>query len=1103
MKHIAAVKFLKLSTKSDVAFTTRSRLDDSPGVKRVLDQIPWSYLDDFEHPSLIPIRTRTRAMRSDRIAAKERVKTYGAECTKVGRLTSVTRASVTSTRRARIGLRANLIWRSGGFIFMFIFNLMSERAESLEMDLGYAHSCALLLTGKVMCWGYNGDGQLGDGTYTNFATPVEVPGISTATSIGLGGYHSCALLMSGKVMCWGYNQHGQLGDGTPNPEQLVPVEVSGISTATSISVGFDHSCVILADGKVMCWGYNYAGGLGVGTTTDSAIPVQVSANFTPTSIALGKGHACALLNGGKVMCWGSNGSGQLGDGTTTQHLTPVEVSGITSATRLSLGDYHSCAVLVDGKVMCWGYNGDGQLGDGTYADRTGPVEVLRISTATSISLGGYHSCAVLADGKVMCWGLNGVGTLGDGTATINRTTPTDVLGISTATTIARKLGRSHSCAVLTGHRVICWGSNSKGQLGDGSTIDDIPRYAPVDVDGLRYPLPSCRWLCTSIKNDCCAPGDEEATCSGNYVPIYTGDTCWGYDGDYRCCNPGVVEGVCNSTKCTSLFNDCCAPGDETATCSDGYAPIYTGLGCAGFDDGDYMCCITPEAKSNSDSDYMWFIVPGVVFLFVIILLSSDRGQLRFFKESRLRGPDGQVAIKADSTKGYNAISIPGCIRNRSMWLYACFPIVLLLQSITTYFIPCVGIYLNRLATVGEKCLCCICVFFGCWHFKDSEFFGADALGDLEGYVADDIEWVRAKEVCRNLEPGKNPKLFAGKIEPADLRRQGVLGNCWLLAALAALAEHPVVIRKCFLNREYNSRGKYRVSLYDGLQRRWVIIVIDDYIPVKAGTKEPIFVWPNGEELWAMLLEKAFAKFYGSYAGLDGGQMIGALFQMTGDHCFAFMVENNGYWKRYDAFFDNQREIEWYIDKDDDTIEDDRFFSIMLQYNHKHSVITAAIDDGDEALIDEFGLVNQHAYAVLEVRRAGTTLGMGGVRLIKLRNPHGDGEWTGRWSDGSEEWYNNPAIAREVGYVNDKNDGTFWMEFSEFKSFFNNVQVCDRTTAEDIWLDVEEDSAICGPVIGCIGGCTSFWCCCMGVRTIYCGNVTKERTENPAFCCTTV
>ncbi|ACO69011.1 regulator of chromosome condensation, RCC1 [Micromonas commoda] len=424
-------------------------------------------------------------MGSDRIAADNST----TECVKARNLTSVHRAGLAATGRARICLHANSIGRLGGFVFMFIFNLMSGGADSLEISLGAYHSCALIASGKVMCWGSNGDGQLGDGTYTDRASPVEVWGISTATSIGLGGYHSCALLLSGKVMCWGWAGEGRLGDGTTNNKRTTPVMVSGITTATTIGLAHDHSCAILTDGKVMCWGYNFWGQLGDGTTTDSAIPVEVVGVRNATSIAGGNDHTCALLVAGAVACWGSNGSGQIGDGTTTQRLSPVQVSGIWSATSISLGDYHSCALLLSGKVMCWGLNGGGQLGDGTVNSRDVPVEVLGISTATNIGLGGYHSCAVLIGGKVMCWGLNdngqlGEGQLADGSTSDDRLIPVEVYGITTATTITQRLGKSHSCAVLTEYKVMCWGSNSEGQLGDNSTSDGTPRYIPVEVDGL-------------------------------------------------------------------------------------------------------------------------------------------------------------------------------------------------------------------------------------------------------------------------------------------------------------------------------------------------------------------------------------------------------------------------------------------------------------------------------------------------------------------------------------------------------------------------------------------------------------------------------------------
>jgi len=340
-------------------------------------------------------------------------------------------------------------------------------AEVTEIALGRDHSCAILKSDEVKCWGWNEFGQLGDGTTTRRTTPVDVSNIATATDIALGQIHSCALLKDGKVKCWG---SGSLGDGT-----VVPTEVSGITTAIGIALGY-HSCALLSGGKVMCWGYNAVGQLGDGTTTGRLAPVEVSGIMTAINVALGYYHSCALLTGGEAMCWGLNDEGELGDGTTTDRLTPVEVSSVTMATNIALGYYHSCALLTGGKVMCWGANNAGQLGDGTITDRLTPVEVSGITTATSIALGGYHSCALLTGGKVMCWGNNEYGQLGDGTITDRRNNPVEVSGITTAIGIA--LGGHHSCALLTGGKMMCWGNNEYGQLGNGNTRDSP---APVEV----------------------------------------------------------------------------------------------------------------------------------------------------------------------------------------------------------------------------------------------------------------------------------------------------------------------------------------------------------------------------------------------------------------------------------------------------------------------------------------------------------------------------------------------------------------------------------------------------------------------------------------------
>ena len=380
-----------------------------------------------------------------------------------------------------------------------LFSLLAAtaaHAQVTEVDAGQWHTCALLTGGAVKCWGYNGQGQLGDGTTTDSTTPIDVSGISTATSIALGDSHSCALLTGGAVKCWGDNDYGQLGDGSTidstNPvgngvDSTTPVDVSGITTATSIGAGGSRSCALLTGGAVKCWGI-------VGNGVLSSTPVDVSVITTATSIGVANHRACALLTGGTIKCWGYNGQGELGDGTTYDGdiTSPVDVSGISTATSIALGVSHSCAVLTGGAIKCWGYNGDnagngmgGQLGDGTTTDSAVPVDVSGISTATSIALGGsMHSCAVLTGGAVKCWGHNSKGELGDGTE-IHRPAPVDVLDITSAKSVA--LGWKFSCALLTDGAMKCWGSNAWGALGDGTT--GTQRATPVDVVGLYAPPP--------------------------------------------------------------------------------------------------------------------------------------------------------------------------------------------------------------------------------------------------------------------------------------------------------------------------------------------------------------------------------------------------------------------------------------------------------------------------------------------------------------------------------------------------------------------------------------------------------------------------------------
>jgi len=352
---------------------------------------------------------------------------------------------------------------------------LDELHGVLAIASGYIHNCAIIGTGGVQCWGANIHGHLGDGTRVDRPAPVDTLGLSAGVSVlEAWGNHSCVILGSGGMKCWGSNDYGQLGDGT-TVDRDAPVDVSGLSSVVSaIAIGADHTCVITDVGGVMCWGSNNHGQLGDGTTEDRIVPVSASGlSSGAVSIEAGYYHTCAVMDTGGVKCWGHNGYGQLGDGTTEERTTPVDVAGLPSdVTAIAIGGYATCAVTPVGGMKCWGHNEDGQLGDGTTQDRTEPVDVTGLSSAVSAAAAGAnHTCAVLDTGVVQCWGVNDFGQLGDGT-TEDRTAPVDVLGLSSGVS-AVAAGGYHTCALLdTGH-VQCWGGNMFGQLGNGTTTESL------------------------------------------------------------------------------------------------------------------------------------------------------------------------------------------------------------------------------------------------------------------------------------------------------------------------------------------------------------------------------------------------------------------------------------------------------------------------------------------------------------------------------------------------------------------------------------------------------------------------------------------------------
>ncbi len=365
---------------------------------------------------------------------------------------------------------------SGTTLQTGLFALLSispPALRALEVTAGGTQSCAIDTQGQAWCWGWGGDGQLGNGERDDELRPVPVSGGHDFATITAGFYHTCAIDTDGDAWCWGWGDSGRLGTGS-QARELTPARVTGSHLWEHLSAGGAHTCGVTDQGEGFCWGWSVGGRLGGGNIHSQASPHPVSGSHTFSMIEAGGIHSCALDDQMLALCWGSAAEGQLGDDSNPAQVpVPVAVSGGLDFTSIGVGTRHSCALGASGEVYCWGQGAHGKLGNGDTQNRLVPTQVAGGRTFAQLSVGWEHSCALTPEGEAWCWGEGEYGRLGNG-ALGDRAVPTPVDGGLLFRSIAS--GDWHTCGITLDDEVYCWGWGDT--LGTGEREDSA---VPVPV----------------------------------------------------------------------------------------------------------------------------------------------------------------------------------------------------------------------------------------------------------------------------------------------------------------------------------------------------------------------------------------------------------------------------------------------------------------------------------------------------------------------------------------------------------------------------------------------------------------------------------------------
>src|SRR3989339_594405 len=476
-------------------------------------------------------------------------------------------------------------------------NFINDTSAYKSLDTISDFTCGIRANdSRVLCWGRGDYGKLGDGNISvhNVPNPILITDFSEYNEISTGAFHTCGIRTSdSRVLCWGRGISGRLGDGITSDHSVGnPTLTQDSSASRDLNLGFSHNCVIRkSDSRILCWGYGFLGQLGNGGTADKSVPTLTTDVSAYTILTTGAQHSCGVrTNDSRVLCWGEGSDGQLGDGSIIVHkiLSPnliIDSSGYStdetcgfscisnscgdgviiggeecddnnivngdgcSSTciieinpcfgdcgyfKLSSGIYHSCAIRNnDSRVLCWGSGTNGQLGNGDLLRKGDPTLTADTSEYLSVSAGIYHSCGIRAnDSRVLCWGNNNYGQLGNGTIGGQKTTPT--LTVDTSAYKSVSAGNSYTCGIRANDsRVLCWGSEESGRLGNNrSGFGSVPNPI-LTMDDSKYLQVS-----TGYYHTCGIREDGRVLCWGRSLFGQLGD---GISIDHRVYIPNLTS----------------------------------------------------------------------------------------------------------------------------------------------------------------------------------------------------------------------------------------------------------------------------------------------------------------------------------------------------------------------------------------------------------------------------------------------------------------------------------------------------------------------------------------------------------------------------------